>query len=55
MKNKFPRLPINERVKMYWRDGPYIVACVEKREIIKLYFWDEIAFTYNKLISFEKL
>ena len=52
-KVKFPKVP--EKISMVWRDSDMYVALVDKKEFIKLYYWDGISTNWNWSDIFEKV
>lgn len=52
---KFPKLPPKDKVTFFMKVGDDIVACVVKKDIIKYYYWDQIAISYNKADVYERL
>lgn len=55
MKKDFPPLIPGEEIKRFLRFGNYLVAEVEKTDIVKLYFWDQVSELYNYYQVFEKV
>ena len=45
---KFPKVPPKNKITFIMQVGDDLVACVVKKEVVKYYYWDQIAKSYNR-------